>query len=99
MMRPIGNRAMVKLEDGKLKSPGGIEIPEAVRNGAGIRRGRVLAVGKGLVSITGDRIPLDVLVGDHIMFRYKRDVTLLVKDDAGESFLMVDEGDIVSVID
>lgn len=91
-MRPMGNRVVVQMLDAKPLSTI-IDTPETAKPIQGPRRGKVISVGKGLVALSGDRIPPDCEVGDVIIFRWHRDLTTKIVGEDGELWV-VDEGDI-----
>ena len=65
-IRPLHDRIIVRrLEEGEQKI-GGIIIPDTAKEKP--QQGTVLAVGKGKLNDDGKRVPLDVKVGDRILF-------------------------------
>jgi chaperonin GroES len=93
-IRPLHDRVIVKREDEERKSPGGIVIPDTAAEKP--IRGKVVAVGKGKVLEDGKVRPLDVKVGDRILFgKYGGNE---VKVD-GEELLVLREEDIMAVIE
>src|ERR1700685_1263988 len=65
-IRPLHARVIVKREAEERKSPGGIVIPDTAAEKPIF--GKVLAIGKGKVLENGTVRPLDVKVGDKILF-------------------------------
>ena len=65
-IRPLHDRVVVKREPEERKSPGGIVIPDTA--GEKPTFGRVLAVGQGKVLDNGQARPLEVKVGDRVLF-------------------------------
>jgi chaperonin GroES len=93
-IRPLHDRVIVKREDEERKSPGGIVIPDTAAEKP--IRGKVVAVGKGKILEDGKVRPLDVKVGDRILFgKYGGNE---VKVD-GEELLVLREEDIMAVIE
>jgi chaperonin GroES len=93
-IRPLHDRVIVKREDEERKTPGGIVIPDTAAEKP--IRGKVVAVGKGKVLEDGKVRPLDVKVGDRILFgKYGGNE---VKVD-GEELLVLREEDIMAVIE
>ena len=65
--KPLGNRIVVeRLEEDEQMSAGGIYIPDTAKEKP--QDGRVVAVGPGRLSDEGKRIPMEVEVGDIIVF-------------------------------
>ncbi len=65
-IRPLHDRVIVKREEEERKSPGGIVIPDTATEKP--MKGKVIAVGKGKILESGDIRPLDVKVGDKMLF-------------------------------
>ena len=65
-IRPLNDRVLVLREDEKQKSAGGIIIPDTAKEKP--QRGKVVAVGSGRIDKDGKRTPLEVKVGDRILF-------------------------------
>jgi len=93
-IRPLHDRLIVRrLEEGEQKI-GGIIIPDTAKEKP--QQGTVLAVGKGKVNDDGKRVPLDVKVGDRILFgKYAGQE---IKLD-GEEYLIMKEDDVLAVIE
>ena len=93
-IRPLHDRVIVKREEEERKSPGGIVIPDTAAEKP--IRGKVIAVGKGKILEDGKVRPLDVKVGDKILFgKYGGNE---VKVD-GEELLVLREEDIMAIIE
>jgi len=93
-IRPLHDRVIVKREDDERKSPGGIVIPDTATEKP--MKGRVLAVGKGKILESGDIRPLDVKVGDKVLFG-KYSGTEVKMD--GDDVLVMREEDIMAIIE
>ena len=65
-IRPLHDRVIVRRMDEEKTSPGGIVIPDSAAEKP--VKGEVLAIGKGKLLENGDVRPLDVKVGDKILF-------------------------------
>jgi len=94
-IRPLQDRVLVKrLEEEVEKSRGGIIIPDTAKEKP--QQGKVIAVGKGKVNDDGKVTPLDVKVGDTILFgKYSGSE---IKLD-GEEHLIMREDDILGVVE
>ena len=94
-IRPLQDRVIVKrLEEAVEKTKGGIIIPDTAKEKP--QQGKVIAVGKGKVNDDGKVTPLDVKVGDKILFgKYSGSE---IKID-GEEHLIMREEDILGVIE
>ena len=66
-LKPLGNRVVVKpLEDDEQMSSGGIYIPDTAKEKP--QDGEVVAVGPGRLTDEGQRIPIEVEVGDTVVY-------------------------------
>ena len=92
--RPLHDRVVVKREAEERKSPGGILIPDTAAEKPTF--GKVLAVGNGKLLENGTVRPLDVKVGDKILFGKYSGTEVKVD---GEDVLVMREEDILAVID
>ena len=94
-IRPLQDRVLVKrLEEEVEKTKGGIIIPDTAKEKP--QQGKVIAVGKGKVNDDGKVTPLDVKVGDTILFgKYSGSE---IKLD-GEEHLIMREEDILGVVE
>jgi len=92
--RPLHDRVIVRrIEEGEQQS-GGIIIPDSAKEKP--QRGTVIAAGNGRMNKAGKRVPLDVKVGDMILFgKY---TSQEVKLD-GVDYLILREDEILAVID
>src|SRR5262245_1755805 len=93
--RPLQDRVLVKrIEESLEKTKGGIIIPDTAKEKP--QQGKVIAVGKGRVNEEGKLTPLDVKVGDTILFgKYSGSE---IKLD-GEEHLIMREEDILGVVE
>ena len=93
-IRPLQDRVILKRVKEEEKTKGGIIIPDTAKEKP--IEGEVLAVGKGKVQDDGTVRPLDVKVGDRVLFGKYSGTE--VKID-GEESLIVREDDILGVIE
>jgi chaperonin GroES len=93
-IRPLHDRVMVKREDEERKSPGGIVIPDTAAEKP--IRGKIIAIGKGKILENGNIRPLDVKVGDKILFGKYSGTEIKVD---GDELLVMREEDVVAVIE
>ena len=90
--RPLGDRVLVKRVEEETKTKGGIIIPDTVKEKP--QEGEIVAVGSGARDDSGKIVPLDVKVGDKILFG-KWSGTEIKLD--GEDLLIMKESDILGV--
>ena len=92
--RPLHDRVLVKRVKEEEKTRGGIIIPETAQEKP--QEGEVVAVGPGARDEDGERIELDVKVGDRILFGKWSGTEVKVD---GEELLIMKESDIMGVIE
>ena len=92
--RPLGDRVLVRRVEEEAKTKGGIIIPDSAKEKP--QEGEVLSVGPGARDESGKLQPLDVTVGDRILFG-KWSGTEVKLD--GEDLLIMKESDILGVLD
>ncbi len=93
-IRPLHDRVIVKREDDERKSPGGIVIPDSASEKPS--KGRVLAVGNGKILEDGKVRPLDVKVGDKVLFGKYSGTEVKVD---GDDVLVMREEDILAILE
>jgi len=93
-IKPLGNRILVKRSEAKV-SKGGILLPETAKEKP--KQGEVTAIGPGKVDEQGNVIPLNVRVGDKVLFSSYAG-TEIKTDDENAEYLMMSEEDILAVI-
>lgn len=65
---PLDDRVVVAREEALTRTPGGLYIPDTVTSGDRFYQGRVLAVGRGRLDKKGRLMPLDVQLGDLVLY-------------------------------
>ena len=93
-IRPLHDRVIVKRLDEEKTSAGGIIIPDTAAEKP--IQGKVVAVGKGKILENGEVRPLDVKVGDKILFGKYGGTEVKVD---GEDLLVMREEDVMAVIE
>jgi chaperonin GroES len=93
-IRPLHDRVIIKRLDEDRTSPGGIIIPDTAAEKP--VQGKVVAVGKGKILEDGQVRPLDVKVGDKILFGKYSGTEVKVD---GEDLVVMREEDVMAVID
>ena len=93
-IRPLHDRVIVKRLEEERTSPGGIVIPDSAAEKP--VQGKIVAVGKGKILEDGNVRPLDVKVGDKILFGKYSGTE--VKID-GDELLVMREEDVMAVIE
>ncbi len=93
-IRPLNDRILVKRLEEEEKTAGGIIIPDSAKEKPA--EGEVVAIGPGKLSDAGERVAMDVAVGNRVLFSKYGGTD--VKLD-GEDFLIMREDDILGVIE
>ena len=92
-IRPLHDRVIVKRIEEERKSAGGIVIPDTAAEKPD--QGEIVAVGKGKKDENGKLIPVDVKVGDRVLFGKYAGQTVKVE---GEELLVMREEDLMGVV-
>ncbi|MEW6286941.1 MAG: co-chaperone GroES [Chloroflexota bacterium] len=93
-LKPLGGRVIVEPIEQDEKTPSGIYLPETAKEKP--QEGRVLAAGPGDRDDEGKRIPLDVNVGDRVIFAKYSGTEVKVD---GKKLLILRESDILAIIE
>ena len=93
-IRPLQDRVIVRRMEEETTSPGGIVIPDSAAEKPS--RGEVVAVGNGLVLDNGEIRPLDLKVGDKVLFGKYSGTEVKVD---GEDLLVMKEDDVMAVFE
>lgn len=93
MIKPLGDRVVIRVLEQEEKTTGGIFLPDTAKEKPS--QGEVMAVGSGKVQENGTRIPLEVSVGDKIIFSKYAGTEVKVE---GTEYLIVSERDILAVM-
>jgi chaperonin GroES len=93
-LRPLGDRVWVEPIEQEDTTASGIILPETAKEKP--QEGKVLAVGPGVRDDKGERQPLDVKVGDRVLFA-KYSGTEIKHE--GTKYLIMRESDILAIVD
>jgi chaperonin GroES len=92
--RPLHDRVVVKRIDAEEKTAGGNIIPDTAKEKP--QQGEIIAVGPGGRDESGKLIPIDVEVGDRILFGKWSGTEVKIE---GTEYLIMKESDIMGVLD
>ena len=95
-LRPLGDRVIVKPVAREEKTKGGIYLPDTASKEKPME-GTVISVGPGRLNDDGERTPVDVQVGDRIVFAKYAGTEFKTEDE--EEYLIISEKDIMAVIE
>jgi chaperonin GroES len=94
-LKPLGDRIVIRRFEAREKTAGGIILPDSAKDKP--QKGKVLAVGPGRLLKDGGRRPLQVKVGDTVLFtNWAGDE---FKEAQGENILLMREEDVLAVLD
>jgi chaperonin GroES len=93
-LKPLGDRVVVKPLGREEMTKSGIVLPDTAKEKP--QRGTIIAAGEGRRDDDGDRIPLDVEVGDQVLFAKYAGTEFKLEDD---DLLILSEKDILAVIE
>ena len=91
--RPLHDRVLIEVLDSEEKTAGGIIIPDTAKEKP--QEGEIVAAGPGRVNDDGKRIPLELAVGDRII--YSKYSGTEYKDGSDE-YLIIRESDVLAKI-
>ncbi|CAA3707791.1 10 kDa chaperonin [Candidatus Portiera aleyrodidarum] len=94
-IRPLHERVIVRCVEAEQKTSGGIVLPSNAQEKP--TRGEVIAIGKGKILDNGAIRPLDVKIGDTVIF--KEGFGIEKQKIENEEFLIMSESDILGVIE
>ena len=92
-LQPLGDRGVVQPAEREETTKSGIVIPDTAKEKP--QRGNVIAVGEGRRDEDGDRIPMDVSVGDTVLFAKYAGTEFKFED---EEYLILSEKDILAKV-
>jgi chaperonin GroES len=92
MLRPLGDRIVVKPGKEEEVTKGGILLPDTAKKKP--REGEVLAVGPGKLMENGERAPMEVAVGDVVVYSEYGGTTIEI---GTEEFVILDEGSVLAL--
>jgi chaperonin GroES len=93
-VRPLGDRVIVKRFEEERKTASGIVIPDAATEKPD--QGEIIAVGKGKMGDDGKLHPMNVKVGDKVLFGQYAGQTFKMD---GQEYMTMREDDIIGVIE
>jgi chaperonin GroES len=92
-IKPLADRVVVKPSEAEEKTSGGIILPDTAKEKP--QEGTVIAVGPGKVSDNGTIVPMEVKIGDKVLYGKYSGTEVTIK---GDEHLIMRESDILAVI-
>ncbi|PPA68442.1 co-chaperone GroES [Jeotgalibacillus proteolyticus] len=93
MLKPLGDRVVIELVESEEKTSSGIVLPDSAKEKP--QEGRVVAVGTGRVTDSGEKVALEVSVEDRIIFSKYAGTEVKYQ---GAEYLILRESDILAVL-
>ena len=91
--QPLGDRVVVKAVETEPVMKGGLVLPDTAKEKP--QEGEIIAAGPGRVTDDGKRVPMDVKVGDRVIYAKYGGTEI---KDAGEEYLILRETDILAKV-
>ena len=89
MIKPLGERVVIEVAEGDVKTASGIVLPDTAQ------KGTVVAVGTGKLLENGERAAMEVKAGDTVVFSKYSGSEVKVDD---KEYLIVRESDILAIL-
>lgn len=93
-LKPLGDRVVVKPLEEEERTKGGIVLPDVAKEKP--QHGEVLAVGPGALTEDGRRLPMDVKVGDRVLFAKYAGTEVKIGE---EEYLILRQSDILAIVE
>ena len=94
LLRPLGDRIVIELVESEEKTASGIVLPDSAKEKP--QEGKVVAVGTGRVLESGERVALDVTVGNRIIFSKYAGTEVKYQ---GVEYLILRENDVLAIVE
>ncbi|CUH96296.1 hypothetical protein P22_2386 [Propionispora sp. 2/2-37] len=94
MIKPLGDRVVVKVVEKEEKTKSGIVLPDTAKEKP--QEGKIVAVGTGKLLDNGQRVALDVKEGDKVIFAKYGGTEVKVD---GQDYLILSERDILAIVE
>jgi chaperonin GroES len=93
-IRPLGDRVLVRPLEKERQEKGGIIIPDTAKEKP--QEGEVIAVGKGKITDEGKVLPMDVKVGDKVLYGKYAGTELKIDD---KEYQIMNQDDILGILE
>ncbi len=96
MVTPLDDRVIIQILESEKVTPGGLIIPDTAQGNPGNKLGIVLSVGKGHRNKQGKLKPMDVKVGDKVVFSEYKGSKI---QHQGKELVILRESDVMGILD
>lgn len=93
-LRPLGDRIVVEPLEAEEKTKGGIILPDTAKEKP--QEGKVVAVGKGKTDDSGKLIPMEVKVGDKVLYGKYAGTEITIE---GKEYMILREEDVLAIVE
>jgi chaperonin GroES len=93
-LKPLADRLVVEPTEGDEMTASGIYVPETAKEKP--QKGKIVAVGPGRKDDDGKRIPMDVALGDSVLYAKYAGTEVKLED---KKYLILKESDILAILD
>lgn len=94
MLKPLGNRVLLEVVEEEKTTPSGIVLPDSAKEKSYL--GTVVAVGTGKLLDSGERVPVEVSVGDQVLYEKYAGSEITFED---KKYFVVKDTDIVAIVE
>lgn len=92
-IKPLEDKILVEISEAETKTPGGLVIPESAKEKP--QEGLVVAVGEGRIDDKGNRVPLDIKLGDKVIYSKYGGTEITYND---KDYLILSARDVLAVV-
>jgi chaperonin GroES len=92
-LKPLGDRVVIKASPKEEITKSGLVIPDTAKEKP--QEGTILAIGPGRVDDKGKRLPMDVKVGDKVLYAKYAGTEIKIE---GEEYLILKETDVLAIV-
>ena len=92
-MKPLADRVVIKPSPAEEKTKGGIILPDTAKEKPVV--GEVVAVGPGKIADDGKKIPMEIKVGDKVLYGKYSGTEVTIE---GEDYLIMREADVFAIM-
>lgn len=94
MLKPLGNRVLLEIFEEEVTTASGLVLPDSAKEKPQLAR--VLAVGDGKLLDNGDRLPVEVSIGDQVVFEQYAGTEIKFE---GNEYLIIKDTEIIAVVE
>lgn len=93
-VKPLGDKILIKRQEAESKTSGGIVLPDTAKEKP--KEGKVVALGDGRITGSGDKVKPQVKKGDRVLFASYAGTEVQIN---GDEYLLMSQDDILAVIE